>query len=127
MRRSSSVEMHQSLDDRPVADVVLGVFGYNAVLAAHRLKLFPLLAAEPRTLPDVCAALGINPRPAQAILATTSALGFARVVDGSWSLTSLGEKYLLETSPTYMGSWWDIVIDHVSDCLLYTSPSPRDS
>jgi hypothetical protein len=111
--------MHQSLDDRPVADVVLGVFGYNAVLAAHRLKLFPLLAAEPRTLPDVCAALGIKPRPAQAILATTSALGFARVVDGSWSLTSLGEKYLLETSPTYMGSWWDIVIDHVSDGFSY--------
>ena len=119
MRRSSSVEMHQSLDDRPVADVVLGVFGYNAVLAAHRLKLFPLLAAEPRTLPDVCAALGIKPRPAQAILATASALGFARFVDGSWSLTPLGEKYLLETSPTYMGSWWDIVIDHVSDGFSY--------
>jgi len=119
MGRSSSVEMHQSLDDRPVADVVLGVFGYNAVLAAHRLKLFPLLAAEPRTLPDVCAALGIKPRPAQAILATASALGFARFVDGSWSLTPLGEKYLLETSPTYMGSWWDIVIDHVSDGFSY--------
>ena len=73
MEHSSSVEMHQSLDDRPVADVVLGIYGYNAVLAAHRLKLFPLLAAGPRALPDVCAALGIKPRPAQAILAAASA------------------------------------------------------
>ena len=119
MGRSSSVEMHQSLDDRPVADVVLGVFGYNAVLAAHRLKLFPLLAAEPRALPDVCAALGIKPRPARAILAASAAAGFVRFSDRDYSLTPLGEKYLLETSPTYMGSWWDIVIDHVSDGFSY--------
>lgn len=119
MERTSSAEMHKSLDDRPVADVVLGVYGYNAVLAAHRLKLFPLLAAGPRTLPDVCAALGIKPRPAQAILAAASALGFAQLADGSWSLTPVSEKYLLETSPTYMGSWWDIVTDHVSDAFSY--------
>jgi SAM-dependent methyltransferase len=118
MERSSSVE-RSSLDDRPVADVVLGVFGYNAVLVAHRLKLFPLLASGPRTLPDVCAALGIKPRPAQAILAAASALGFVRFADGSYSLTPLSEKYLLETSPTYRGFVWDIVIDHVSDGFSY--------
>jgi len=119
MERSSSVDMHKSLDDRPVADVVLGIYGCNAVLAAHRLKLFPLLAAGPRALPDVCAALGINPRPAQAILSATAGLGFVRFADGSYSLTPLSEKYLLETSPTYMGSWWDIVIDNVSDAFSY--------
>jgi len=119
MERSSSVDMHKSLDDRPVADVVLGIYGCNAVLAAHRLKLFPLLAAGPRALPDGCAALGINPRPAQAILSATAGLGFVRFADGSYSLTPLSEKYLLETSPTYMGSWWDIVIDNVSDAFSY--------
>ena len=119
MERSSSTEMDQSLDDRPIADVVLGIYGYNAVLAAHRLKLFPLLAAGPRALPDVCAALGINLRPAQAILSAAAGLGFVRYADGSYSLTPLSEKYLLETSPTYMGSWWDIVIDNVNDAFSY--------
>jgi SAM-dependent methyltransferase len=119
MERSSSAGMHQSVDNRPVADVVLGVYGYNAVLAAHRLQLFPLLADRPRALPDVCAALGIKPRPAQAILAAASALGFVQVAGGSYSLTPLSQKYLLETSPTYMGSWWDIVTDHVSDAFSY--------
>jgi hypothetical protein len=119
MERSSAVEMREPLDDRPVADVVLGIFGYNAVLAAHRLKLFPLLADGPRALPEVCAALGIKPRPAQAILAAASALGFVRFADGSYSLTPVSEKYLLETSPTYCGSWWDIAIDNVSDGFSY--------
>src|SRR5215475_4211090 len=119
MERSSPVEMREPLDDRPVADVVLGVFGYNAVLAAHRLQLFPLLAGGPRALPEVCAALGIKPRPAQAILAAASALGFVQFTGGSYSLTPVSEKYLLDTSPTYMGSWWDIVIDHVSDGFSY--------
>ncbi len=119
MERSSSAGIQKPLDDRPVADVVLGVFGYNAVLAAHRHKLVPLLAAGPRALPGICAALGIKPRPAQAILAAASALGFVRFADGSYSLTPVSEKYLLDTSPTYMGSWWDIVIDHVSDGFSY--------
>jgi hypothetical protein len=35
-------------DDRPLWDVVLGAYGYPAVLLAHRLKLFPLLAEKPR-------------------------------------------------------------------------------
>src|SRR5262249_5817170 len=114
MERSFSAGMQEPLEDRPVADVVLGIFGYNAVLAAHRLRLFPLLAAGPRTLPDVCAAPGIKPRPAQTILAAASALGFVQYADGSYSLTPLSEKYLLDTSPTYMGSWWDIAIDNVN-------------
>lgn len=35
------------IDDRPLWDVVLGVYGYPAVLFAHRLELFPLLAEKP--------------------------------------------------------------------------------
>jgi len=84
-------------------DVILGTFGYNAVLAAHRLKLFPLLASGPCTVSDVCTALNIKHRPAQAILAAASALGFVQSTDGSRSLTPLSEKYLLDTSPTYYG------------------------
>jgi hypothetical protein len=124
MESSSSVEMRNSLDDRPLSDVVLGVFGYNAVLVAHRLKLFPLLASGPCTVSDVCTALNIKQRPAQAILAAASALGFVQFTDGSYSLTPLSEKYLIDTSPTYMGYWWDLSIDNVSNGFSY-SPIER--
>jgi hypothetical protein len=56
-------------DDRRVWDVVFGVYGFPAILLAHKLKLFPLLANRPRSLPQVCEALGIKRRPTEAILA----------------------------------------------------------
>jgi hypothetical protein len=105
------------LDDRAVTDVYMGIYAGAAVMIAHKLKLFPLLASAPRTLPDVCAALGIKPRPARAILAASAATGFVRFSDGGYSLTPLGQKYLLETSPTYYGSFWDMVLGIGADYM----------
>ena len=64
MERSSD-ETRDLLDDRPLMEVSYGFYAYAAIMVAHRLKLFPLLASGPQTLPDICAALGIKPRPAQ--------------------------------------------------------------
>ena len=102
MERSSE-ETRNLWDDRPLMDVSNGIYAYAAIMVAHKLKLFPLLASGPQTLPDACAALGIKPRPAQAILAASAAQGFVRFSDERYSLTPLGEQYLLETSPTYFG------------------------
>jgi hypothetical protein len=113
--------IEKPLDDRPVADVLLGIFGYTAILAAHRLKLFPLLATQPRTLPEVCDALHIDRRPAQAILASAAALGFVTRTEDHFALTPLSEQYLLETSATYSGFVWDVVIDNFDDGLSYPS------
>src|SRR5215472_7946205 len=62
-------------DDRPLWDVVLGLYGYPAVLLAHRLELFPLLSEKARTLPEVCDALHIPRRPAAALLSVSASLG----------------------------------------------------
>ena len=75
-------------DDRAVWDVVFGVFGYPAVLIGHRLGLFPLLAEKPCTVPEVCEALGIEPRPADVILTAAVSLGFLELRDDHYSLTS---------------------------------------
>jgi hypothetical protein len=121
MDRASSDGMQNLLDDRAVMDVNEGIHAYAAILVAHKLKLFPLLASAPRTLPDVCAALGIKPRPARAILAVSSAQGFVRVSDERYSLTPLGEKYLVETSPTYFGFFWDLLIGNADNNLSVSS------
>lgn len=39
-------------DDRLLWKVMLGLWGYPAVLVAHELKLFELLAAKPLTLEE---------------------------------------------------------------------------
>jgi hypothetical protein len=41
-------------DTQLLDDITFGLAGYGAVLVAHDLKLFPLLAANPCTLQEVC-------------------------------------------------------------------------
>ena len=74
-------------DDRLMRDVLFGISGYPAVLIAHDLKLYPLLAERPRTLPEVCDALHIAPRAAEALVSVSTALGLLEERDGR-SLTS---------------------------------------
>ncbi len=101
-------------DNRPVYDVLFGIAGGPAVLVAHDLKLFPLLAEQPRTLLEVCEALNIVRRPAQALLAVCTSLGFVRLQDGRYALTPVAEDYLLESSPTYFGAFLDFWIQNYS-------------
>jgi hypothetical protein len=105
-------------DDRPLWDVVFGVYGYPAVLLAHKFKLFPLLAQHPCTLQEVGDTLKIARRPAEAILTAATALGFLHLQDGLYSLTPLSEDYLLESSPTYFGEYLDLIIATYSVCPL---------
>ena len=74
-------------DDHLVWDVIMGVYGYQAVLLAHDMKLFPLLAAGPRTLPEVAEGLNIEPRPALSLLQACVAAGLVASLDGRYSLT----------------------------------------
>ncbi len=100
------------VDDRPVWDVIFAVYGYPALLLAHRLKVFALLAAGPRTIEDICNSLNIKQRPAEAILTAATALGFLSLQEGRYSLTAVSEEYLLEKSPNYFGFFWDLMIDN---------------
>lgn len=97
-------------DDRPLWDILFAIWGSPAVLVAHDLNLFSLLAENPRTLSEVCEVVKIGRRPAEAILAVIAALDLVQLQDGRYSLTPLAEDYLLESSPTYFGPMLDAVI-----------------
>jgi Dimerisation domain len=99
-------------DDRLMRDVLFGISGYPAVLVAHDLKLFPLLAERPRTLPELCHALNIAPRAAEALLSVSAALGLLAERDGRYSLTPVAEDYLVEGSATYYGGYFDMMIQN---------------
>lgn len=108
---TSNIQVPQ-VDDRPLWDVIFAIYGYPALLLAHRLKIFPLLAENARTLPEICGALNIQQRPAEAILTTATALGFLSLKEERYHLTAVTETYLLETSPNYFGFFWDMMIDN---------------
>jgi predicted O-methyltransferase YrrM len=91
---------------------MFAVYGYPALLIAHRLKVFSLLETGPHALEDICKILNIKRRPAEAILAAATALGFLSLQDRLYALTPLSEDYLLEKSPSYFGFFWDMMIDN---------------
>ncbi|MBS0586924.1 MAG: methyltransferase [Proteobacteria bacterium] len=111
----SNVPMPRA-DDRLLWDVVFAVYGYPALLLAHRLKVFALLADNPRTLTEICDALNIKPRPAEAILTVACALGFLSLQQERYALTAVSEEYLLQKSPNYFGFLWDLMIDNYQVC-----------
>ena len=111
----SNVPMPRA-DDRPLWDVVFAVYGYPALLLAHRLKVFALLADNPRTLTEICDALNIKPHSAEAILTVACALGFLSLQHEHYALTAVSEEYLLQKSPNYFGFLWDLMIDNYQVC-----------
>lgn len=105
-----------AMDERPLWDVIRGGLVYYAVMVAHNLRLFPLLAAGPRTTSEICEALQIEPRPATSLLTTCAGAGLLAGQDGLYQLTPVAEVYLLEGSPHYFGSFLDMLT--VTDAVL---------
>src|SRR5260370_23864001 len=93
-------------DDRRLWDVFLGIWGYPAVLVAHELKFFELLADKPLALDEICKAKQLAPRPAHAILAVCTSMGLLALRGGRYSLTPVAREYLLPSSPFYFGLDW---------------------
>ncbi|MCW5618983.1 MAG: methyltransferase [Nitrosomonas sp.] len=107
----SDIQIPQ-VDDRPLWDVIFAIYGYPALLMAHRLRIFSILAEKTCTLSEICNALNLKPRPVEAILTTATALGFLSLHEERYSLTPVTEIYLLESSPNYFGFFWDMMIDN---------------
>lgn len=101
------------VDDRPLWDVLLGVFGLPVVMISHRLDLFERIHAKPPTFAELCEEMKLSRRTAQILVSTAMALGFLHLHDdGRYRLTALSEDYLLKASPTYFGHYWDLLIDN---------------
>lgn len=107
MSQDSAAIRRPRTDDRPLWDVFLALRGYPAVLIAQERKLFQNLGESPKTLDEVCRELKIRRRPAEALLSVCTSLGFVAFENGRYSLTPIAEDYLLPSSPTYYGWWFE--------------------
>ena len=103
----------QTTDRRPSA-VGYRLWRLRLPGAAHRApdETFPPAGGEGADALEVCEALSIKRRPAAAILTAATVLGFLQLRDGCYALTAVAEDYLLESSPTYFGFFWDMMIDN---------------
>jgi SAM-dependent methyltransferase len=99
-------------DDRPLWDILFGVWGLPAVLVAHEIKLFAALADRALTLDEVCRAKGLKRRPAEALLSVAASLGLVRLASGRYSLTPVAEDYFLESGVAYFGGLLDLTVNN---------------
>ena len=94
-------------DDRPLWDLIAGARGYTAMLIAHDLKLFALLGERPRSLAEICTALHLADRAAEALLTMLESLSLVQARNARYALTPLARDALVESSPTYFGWYLD--------------------
>lgn len=97
-----------------LTDISAGLHGWPAVLVAHELRLFPLLAERSRTVHEVSESLKIPRRSAEALLSITASIGFVARHEDQYSLTPVAEDYLLPNSPGYFGSYLDLMVQNHS-------------
>lgn len=100
--------MQPRTDDRLICDLTDAATGGFAVAVALDAGVFRFLAPGPRTAEELCAALGLGARPAEALLILCVAAGLLRCDGGVYALTAVAEDYLVESSPTYAGSLFDL-------------------
>lgn len=99
-------------DDKPLWDVLLGVFGLQALFISHKLGIFEAIGKRPLTQSQLCEEFDLERRTSQVLISTATSLGFLRCIEDYYTLTPLSEDYLLESSPTYFGHYWDLLIDN---------------
>jgi cyclopropane fatty-acyl-phospholipid synthase-like methyltransferase len=107
-------------DDRTLWDVVAAPFIYPAFAVAHQLRLFSLLAKEPRTAAELSDAMKIALRPTNALVSTCAALGLLSSREQRFELTPVARTYLLEDSPYYIGAFIELEIGNADTFRIET-------
>ncbi len=81
----------------------MSFWGAKAVLSAVELGVFSALSKGPRTLGDLCEALGLHPRSAADFLDALTALGLLSRADGNYAATAGARDALLPDGASYIG------------------------
>ena len=123
-------------DEAPLWDIIYGHAAYRALVVAHDLKMFSLVAKRPHLLSEIAGELKIELRPAKAILDVLVSLKLLEVTNSYYSLTPLAEDYLLENSPFYWGGVLDAMkvddyvitsVEALKKAVLTNSPQLYDT
>lgn len=110
----------------PVDDDPTRLLGYrDSIYAADLLlcavahfDIFTYLQASPRTLPEICMGLGMEPRPAEVLMSLLLALDLVRAVDRRYQPTDLARTYLVSGRPDSLVPYYRSLEDR-PQCLEF--------
>ncbi len=105
-------------EDKALWNIICGLIGLPAVFVAHKLGLFSLLNKGSKTTDEICNALGTEKRATHAMLDVNVSLGLITNNSNQYLLTNTAKNYLLNSSPTYLGCFLDLVIANNSSISI---------
>jgi predicted O-methyltransferase YrrM len=82
------------------------MYAADMLIVGLHLDLFTRLASQASTLPEICAALDITPRPTDVMLTLFSAMGLLERSGDLYQLTPTGREHLVKGSPWYLGPYY---------------------
>ena len=91
-------------DPGPIVRLSTAYWDSQALLTANRLRLFDQFAAGPRSVDEVAAAMGFEPRMTGLLLRALAALGLLEASDGRYTNAAVAGAFLVSGSPAYMGN-----------------------
>lgn len=121
-----------SCDDRLIRQVWLSIYQGPILTIADELNLFSFLESTPATVEEVAARFSLNPRGAEAMLATLASLGFLSWCQSKFHLTEVSYHFLIPSKPFYWGHmlhlFEKIPLSYkvLMECLLENEPTAAD-
>jgi hypothetical protein len=103
-----SVENNES--DEKLQAISGQIFVGQAVIVAYHLGLFHQLSNGPLSTIELSQKLGLKVRAVQAIVSCSCALGLLEFQEGTYQLTTLGQKFLNTKSDAWYGDVFDLFI-----------------
>jgi len=92
-----------SCDDSLIRQIWLSAYQRPILSVADELDLFSFLEKMPASVEEVAAQFSLNPRGAEAMLATLASLGFLSWCQGKFHLTEVSHHFLIPSKPFYWG------------------------
>ncbi|MFU2464097.1 methyltransferase [Pseudomonas aeruginosa] len=99
-------------DDKNILDITMNLYLYPAILVAHRQGFFRLLDTCGKSAEEIAESLDLHHRPVKALLAALRATKLIQQDGEKFSLTVEAKTFLVEGSPNYFGSFWDLMYEN---------------
>ena len=117
-------------DDKALRTIVAGYQAYPAIVVGHQLGLYETLAEGSKEISELATTLKLKPRACEALVALASSVGILARDGSKVGLTDLAEDYLLKSSPTYWGNYFEwlgknndmFTVESIKSALVADSP-----
>jgi len=84
-----------------------GLYAVDLIGAAIAgFDFYTCLGKAPGTLEQICAGLGLHPRPAEVLLSLSASLGLVERDGARWKLAAVGSEFLHQSSPWNLGPYF---------------------